>query len=397
MRSSDRVRILPGYPLADVPAIKRRLLAEGVDLIDLGAGDNDTPPPPPVVEALRAAVLDPARSKYGFQHGLREFREAIGRFMARRFQVTVDPVEEVVLLLGSKEGIAHLPLAVLNPGDVAIIPEPGYQAYLGGTLLAGGEPVTVPLRREDDYLIHLDRLPPDVLTRTRLVFLNYPNNPTAAVAPREYLERTVSLCRDHGIVLAYDNAYCELTFDGYVAPSILEIPGARDVAIEFFSLSKSYSMTGWRLGWATGNRDLVHALTAVKTYVDTGPFPALQAAAAVALDRSEELVAPVRELLRDRRDAALASLRAEGFALDTPRAAMYLWVPLPGGVGSETFARRALLEEGVVVLPGAAFGPGGEGHFRIALTVDGPRLVEAIGRLGRVVRSMAGATHGTLV
>lgn len=397
MRSSDRVRILPGYPLADVPAITRRLLAEGVDLIDLGAGDNDTPPPPPVVEALRAAVLDPARSKYGFQLGLREFREAIGRFMARRFQVTVDPVEEVALLLGSKEGIAHLPLAVLNPGDVAIIPEPGYQAYLGGTLLAGGEPVTVPLRREDDYLIHLDRLPPDVLARTRLVFLNYPNNPTAAVAPREYLERTVSLCRDHGIVLAYDNAYCELTFDGYVAPSILEIPGARDVAIEFFSLSKSYSMTGWRLGWATGNRDLVAALTAVKTYVDTGSFPALQAAAAVALDRSEDLVAPVRELLRDRRDAALASLRAEGFALDTPRAAMYLWVPLPGGVGSETFARRALLEEGVVVLPGAAFGPGGEGHFRIALTVDGPRLVEAIGRLGRVVRSMAGATHGTLV
>lgn len=395
--ASDRVRRLPAYPLADVPAIKRRLLADGVDLIDLGAGDNDTPPPPAVVEALRSAVLDPARSKYGFQLGLPEFRAAIARFMARRFQVTVDPVAEVALLLGSKEGIAHLPLAVLNPGEVAVIPEPGYQAYLGGTLLAGGDPVTVPLRQEDDYLVHLDRLPSEVLARTRLVFLNYPNNPTAAVAPREYLERTVALCRAHDIVLAYDNAYCELTFDGYVAPSILEIPGARDVAIEFFSLSKSYSMTGWRLGWATGNRDLIAALTAVKTYVDTGPFPALQAAATVALDRSEELVAPVRELLQRRRDAGLAALRAEGFALAPPRAAMYLWVPLPAGTGSEAFARRALLEEGVVVLPGAAFGPGGEGYFRIALTVEGPRLVEAIGRLGRVVRSMAGAAHGTLV
>lgn len=397
MTRSDRVRRLPGYPLADVPALTRRLKATGVDLIDLGAGDNDTPPPAPVVEALQSAVLDPARSKYGFQLGLREFRDAIGRFMERRFQVTVDPIDEVALLLGSKEGLAHLPLAVLNPGEVAIIPEPGYQAYLGGTLLAGGEPVTVPLRREDNYLVHLDRLPADVLARTRLVFLNYPNNPTAAVAPRDYLERTVALCRDHGIVLAYDNAYCELTFDGYVAPSILEIPGARDVAIEFFSLSKSYSMTGWRLGWATGNRDLVAALTAVKTYVDTGPFPALQAAATVALDRSEDLVAPVRERLQRRRDAALAALRSEGFVLETPRAAMYLWVALPGGAGSEAFARRALLEEGVVVLPGAAFGPGGEGYFRIALTVDGPRLVEAIGRLGRVARSIAGAAHGTLV
>ncbi len=397
MNASDRVRRLPGYPLADVPAIKRRLLAEGVDLIDLGAGDNDTPPPPSVVEALQSAVLDPARSKYGFQLGLREFREAIARFMARRFRVTVDPITDVALLLGSKEGIAHLPLAVLNPGEVAVIPEPGYQAYLGGTLLAGGEPHLVPLRREDDYLVHLDRLPSDVLARTRLVFLNYPNNPTAVVAPREYLERMVALCRAHDIVLAYDNAYCELTFDGYVAPSILEIPGARDVAIEFFSLSKSYSMTGWRLGWAAGNPALVAALTAVKTYVDTGPFPALQAAATVALDRSEELVTPVRELLQRRRDAGLAALRTEGFALDTPRAAMYLWVPLPEGILSEDFARRALLEEGVVVLPGASFGPGGEGHFRIALTVDGPRLVEAVARLGRVARSMAGAAHGTLV
>ncbi|MCL4864766.1 MAG: aminotransferase class I/II-fold pyridoxal phosphate-dependent enzyme, partial [Gemmatimonadales bacterium] len=277
---------------------------------------------------------------YGFQQGLADFRRAASGYLERRFGVGFDPATELLPLIGSKEGLAHLPFLVLDPGDVAVVPEPGYQAYLGGTLLAGGEPH-----------VELDRVPESVLTRTRLVFANYPNNPTAAVASREYLERLVATCRRHDILLAYDNAYCDLTFDGYVAPSIFEIPGARDVAIEFHSLSKSFSMTGWRIGFAAGNPQLIGGLTRVKSYTDTGPFLAIQRAAVAALDRAEELVQPVREELARRRDATVAALGAIGLELEPPRAAMYLWVPLPDGLPSGAFARQALEEEGVVVLP----------------------------------------------
>lgn len=388
IQPGTRVAQLPGYPLAEIPAIRRRLAASGVDVIDLGAGDTDMPPPEPVVAALQDAAADPAMSRYGFQQGLPEFRRAIADYMTRRFGVATDAVTEVALLIGSKEGLAHLPFAVIDPGDVCLVPEPGYQAYLGGTLLAGGTPHVLPLRPEREFLLDLDEVPADVLARTRLVYLNYPNNPTAAVAPREYLERVVATCRTHGMVLAYDNAYCDLTFDGYVAPSIFEIPGAREVAVEFFSLSKTFSMTGWRLGWATGHRDLIAALTKVKTYTDTGPFLALQRAGTVALDRAEEFAAPVCATLAARRDAGVAALREAGFAITPPRAAMYLWVPLPADVASAGFARRVLEEEGVVVLPGSAFGPGGEGFFRIALTVAPERLREAVSRVGRTLARM---------
>lgn len=390
IESSARVRALPGYPLAEIPSIKRRLVESGVDVIDLGAGDNDTPPPAPVVDALREAVRDPALSKYGFQQGLPAFRQAISAYLERRFGLGIDPVSEVVPLIGSKEGIAHLPLAFANPGEVCVVPEPGYQAYLGGTVLAGCEPHIVPLRAEESFLLELDRLPAEVLRRARVAFVNYPNNPTAAVASREYLERLVAACRRHGILLAYDNAYCDLTFDGYVAPSIFEIPGAREVAVEFFSLSKTFSMTGWRLGWAVGRPDLITALTKVKSYVDTGPFLALQRAAVVALDRAEEFAAPVRATLAARRDAAVGALNQAGFQVTAPQAAMYLWVPLPAGVASLPFCRRALEEDGVVVLGGAAFGPAGEGYFRIALTADPDRLREAVSRVGRTLQRVRG-------
>lgn len=382
---SDRLNSLPGYPLAEIPTIKRRLIAAGMDVIDLGAGDNDTPPPAPVVEALREALGDPALSKYGFQQGLPAFRTACSEYMARRFGHQFDPLTELLPLIGSKEGLAHLPYAVANPGDVIIFPEPGYQAYIGGSILSAGLPHVFPLRAEDGFLLELEQVPEGVLARTRLVYLNYPNNPTAAVAPLDYLARTVAVCRRHGILLAYDNAYCDLTYDGYVAPSIFEVPGARDVAIEFFSLSKSFSMTGWRLGWAAGRPELIGALTKVKSYVDTGPFLALQKAGALALDRAEELVAPVRALLAERRDAAVAALGSAGLAVPTPLAAMYLWVPLPAGIASSGFTRRALEEFGVVTLPGSSFGPAGEGYFRIALTVSPARLTEAVERLGRAL------------
>jgi len=379
---SQRLQSLPGYPLAEIPSIKRRLLEAGMDVIDLGAGDNDTPPPVVAVEAMTAALQNPALSKYGFQQGLLEFRQAASRWIMRRFGFRFDPVTEILPLIGSKEGLSHLPLAVINPGDVAIVPEPGYQAYLGGALLAGAEPYIAPLRPENDFLLQLDDVPEQVLRRAKIVFLNYPNNPTAAVASPEYMEQVVATCRRYGILLAYDNAYCDLTFDGYRAPSIFEVSGARDVALEFFSLSKSYSMTGWRLGFAAGRPELVGALTRVKSYVDTGPFLAVQKAGAAALDQGEALVAPIREQLQIRRDAAVVSLRQSGFDVESPKAAMYLWIPLPNGLPSAAFAKHALEEAGVVVLPGSGFGPAGEGFFRIALTVGPDRLRAAAERLG---------------
>ena len=382
---SDRLKALPGYPLAEIPSIKRRLIESGMDVIDLGAGDNDTPPPAAAVDAMRQALADPSYSKYGFQQGLPAFRGAASRWVERRFGQRFDPATETLPLIGSKEGLSHLPFAVVNPGDVTIVPEPGYQAYIGGSLLSGAEPHVVPLRPENGFLLDLEKIPDAVLRRTRLAFVNYPNNPTAAVATPEYLERLVAVCRRYRILLAYDNAYCDLTFDGYRAPSIFEIPGARDIALEFFSLSKSFSMTGWRLGFAVGRAELIGALTRVKSYVDTGPFLAVQKAGAAALDRAEELVEPVRLELERRRDAAVAALRASGFALDAPKAAMYLWVALPPGVPSAAFATRALEETGALVLPGSAFGPAGEGFFRIALTVGADRLRDAAGRLGRTL------------
>ena len=385
---SKRVARLPTYPMAELPAIKRRLIQQGVDLIDVGAGDADLAPPRVAVEALARAAQDPAMSRYAFQLGLPAFREAAADYMRRRFGLTVDPFTELHPLLGSKEGIAHLAATVLDPGDVAIVPVPGYAVYHGGTVLVDGSPHLYDLTPRTVFLLELHELPRAVLDWAKLVYLNYPNNPTAAVAPREYLERTVRVCREHDILIAYDNPYCDITFDGYVAPSIFEIPGAKDVAVEFHSLSKSFCMTGWRLGWAVGRPDRIAALARVKNYVDTGAFLAVQAAGAEVLKQAERLAAGYVAQFKDRRDGMLPALRANGFEADTPRATMYLWVPLPEGMPSAGFQKRAHEEVGVVVLPGSAFGAGAEGFFRIALTVGVPRLVEAAERLGKVLAAV---------
>jgi LL-diaminopimelate aminotransferase len=374
--------------MAELPAIKRRLIQQGVDVIDVGAGDADFAPPRIAVETLARAAQDPAMSRYAFQIGLPAFREAAAGYMQRRFGLKLDPFTELHPLLGSKEGIAHLAAAVLDPGDVAIVPVPGYAVYHGGTVLADAEPFLYDLTPRTDFLLELEEIPANVLRRARLVYLNYPNNPTAAVAPREYLERTVAACRKHDILLAYDNPYCEITFDGYVAPSIFEIPGAMDVAVEFHSLSKSFCMTGWRLGWAVGRPDRIAALARVKNYVDTGAFLPVQAAGAEVLKQAERLAAGYAAQFKERRDAILPALKTNGFEVESPRATMYLWVPLPDGVASAAFQKRALEEVGVVTLPGSAFGAGAEGFFRIALTVPVPRLIEATERLGKVLAAV---------
>lgn len=384
-----RFTTLPPYPLSDVPAIKRDLKARGVDVIDLGTGDADLAPPPAVVETLRAAALDPGNSRYAFQMGLVEFREEISRWMETRFGVKVDPMKHVAPLIGSKEGIFHLPFAYLEPGDATIIPDPGYQAYLGGTVLAGGHPHIVPLRPENDFLIPLDEIPADVVARAKILYLNYPNNPTAAIAPREYLAECVEWCRRHDVILAYDNAYSEIAFDGYSPPSILEIDGAWDVAIEFHSLSKTYNMTGWRIGWAVGNPELIAALTRVKTFADTGlPFT-IQHAGVAALRSHAAWVPGNVATFQDRRDAAVSALRDAGFDVPSPCGAMYLWVPLPEGVGSEAWARRLLLEQGVALLPGKSLGDGGEGFVRIALTCSEDRLRQAAARMATLLETSA--------
>ncbi len=376
---------LPAYAVGQIAERKRQLVADGVDVIDLGAGDADIAPPEIAVAALHEAAQERCMSRYAFQTGLMEFRESVQRFMERRFGATVDPQDEILPLIGSKEGLAHLPFAVLDPGDVCVVPEPGYPAYLGGAQLAGADIEIFPLRPDADFLVELGDLPADRLAKTKLVFLNYPNNPTAAVAPMDYLERTIDICRENGIVLAYDNPYSELTYDGYRAPSVLEVPGAGDVAVEFHSLSKTFGMTGWRLGWAVGNSAVIKGLSKVKSYVDTGAFLAVQRAGAAVMDRAEELVEPVRAAFLERRDALLSALGEVGIDCATPRATMYLWIPLPEGVPSLDFSRDLLEQEGLAVLAGSVFGAGGEGFVRLSFITEPERLREAAARMARVL------------
>jgi len=386
IRTSARYGRLPAFPLAQMKATRARLQAQGVDVIDLGAGDSGLAPPPVSVARLREVLDDPSYSSYPFQRGLPAFREAVARWMEGRFGLTLDPWTEVLPLLGSKDGIAHLPFAFMDAGDVAVIPDPGYTPYLGGVLLAGGTPHLVPLRPEHDFLVPLGDLPEDVAARTRIVYLNYPNNPTTATAPDDYYRDAIAFCRERGALLAHDHAYSELAFDGYRPRSIFEFEGARDVAIEFHSMSKTYNMTGWRIAWAVGRPELIVALQTVKTFVDTGQFLAIQAGAAAALDGGADWVVRNVDTFRGRRDALAGALAEAGYDVTVPRATMYLWVPVPKQFGSsEEFGRRALEEQGVIVLPGSGLGAGGEGFFRVALTQDDARLTEAGQRLGALL------------
>jgi len=376
---------LPGYPFAGVAEAQRKLREQGVDVINLGAGDADLDPPPAVVERLKEVAGETRYSRYGFQLGLPEFREAVAAWMKERFGVEVDPFEEVLPLIGSKEGIAHLPFGFLNPGDVGVIPDPGYLAYMGGVVMAGATPHLVPLRPENDFLIPLADLPADVSARTRMLYLNYPNNPTSAAAPDSYYKEAIEFCHERKAILVHDNAYSEIAFDGYRPRSILEYDGAKDVAIEFHSLSKTYNMTGWRLGWAVGSKEIISTLSRVKSFMDTGIFLGIQAAGVAALESWSTWVPGNVATFQRRRDQTVTALREAGFDVEPPKATMYLWIPVPGGEPSKDFSARVLQETGVFVLAGGALGGGGEGFFRIALTVPEERLQEAAARLARVL------------
>ncbi len=382
---TERLKALPEYALAFGPELRQRLEAQGVDVINVGAGDPDLPPPPSVIQRLQEVVAELPYSKYPFQSGLMEFREAVSAFMEKRFGASFDPVAEILPLIGSKDGVAHFPIAFLEAGNVGIIPDPGYPPYLGGVTLCGGIPHRVRLRPENDFLLPLEDLRGDIVARAKLLYLNYPNNPTTACAPREYLEEAVAFCHRHGLILMYDNAYSELAFDGYRPLGIFEIDGAREVAVEFHSFSKTFNMTGWRLGWAAGNPELIGALRRVKTWVDTGGFLAVQAAGVAALESYDEWVPGNVANFQIRRDAAVEALREAGFRVDRPKATMYVWADVPKGETAAGFAGRALEEKGVILLPGSALGAGGEGFFRIALTVSPERLIETAERLGDLI------------
>ena len=347
----------------------------------LGVGDPDLPTPRHVVEALQEAAEDPLTHRYPSYYGLPAFRVAVADWYEQRFGVGLDAETEVLPLLGSKEGLAHLAFAMIDPGDEALVPDPGYPVYAGGTSLAGGVAVPVPLTAERGFLPDLDALAPSL--KTKVLWLNYPSNPTGAVADRELFDRAVGFARRHDVLLCHDAAYAEITFDGYVAPSVLESPGGKDVALEFGSLSKTYNMTGWRVGYAAGNAEAIRALGTLKTNLDSGIFNAIQRAAVAALTGSQDHVEQMRAIYQKRRDLVVSAFQEVGISVDPPLGSIYVWLPVPGGRTSAEFATELLEEAAVVVAPGTGYGALGEGYVRISLTVSDQRLQEAMDRIRR--------------
>jgi LL-diaminopimelate aminotransferase len=381
IKTADRLRLLPPYLFAELDRLKREVQQTGVDVISLGIGDPDLPTPTHIVSALQRTAELPTNHRYPDYQGLDRFRAAATGWYQRRFGVSLDPAREACALIGSKEGIANFPVAVVDPGDIVLIPDPGYPVYYSGCVFNGGEPYFMPLHAANAFLPDFTAIPAEVARRAKLMWLNYPNNPTAATAEPEFLHRAVHFCLDNNIILAFDIAYSEIAFDGYRAPSVLQIEGARDCAIEFHSLSKTFSMTGWRVGFAVGNAQLVGALGTVKTNMDSGVFQPVQEAAIAALDGGDADLLKYCAIYRERRNLMVAALRALGLECDTPRATFYLWAKVPKGQTSVSFTERVIKETGVVITPGSGFGKSGEGYVRFSLTVPNERLQEAVGRI----------------
>jgi len=378
---AERLKQLPPYLFKEIDRKKAEVKARGVDIIDLGVGDPDLPTPEHIIGEMKRAVDDPLNHQYPSYSGMNDFKEAVARWYGERFSVDLDPGSEVVSLIGSKEGIAHLPLAFINPGDVSLVPSPAYPVYHIATLFAGGESYFMPLLSENNFLPDLNAIPADVADRAKLMFINYPNNPTSAVADLDFFRAVVSFADKHDILVCHDAAYTEMAFDGYRPPSFLEVEGAKEVGMEFHSLSKTYNMTGWRIGFAVGNSEGVAGLGAIKSNIDSGVFQAVQRAGIEAISGDQACVAEMNRIYSGRRDLMVQGLREAGFELDPPKATFYLWIRVPHGYTSATLATRLLEEAGLVVTPGNGFGDPGEGYFRIALTQNRKRLGEAIERL----------------
>ena len=382
---ADRVAALPPYLFAEIDRVKAEVRARGVDIISLGIGDPDLPTPDFIVEALCAGAKKPENHQYPDYVGLLSFRSAVADWYKTRFGVTLDPAKEVVSLIGSKEGIAHFPLAFVNPGDLVIVCSPNYPVYPVATGFCGGEVKILPLTDANDYLPDLDSVTEAEWARAKMIFVNYPNNPTSAVAPRAFYEKLVAKAKATKTIVVSDAAYTEMYYDPAERPmSILEIEGAREVAIEFHSLSKTYNMTGWRIGMAVGNEQLVKGLGKIKENVDSGIFQAVQEAGIVALAKGEPYAEQFRGIYKERRDVAVAALGKMGIACRTPKASFYLWCKTPAGQTSSAFVTKVLQETGVVLTPGNGFGAPGEGYFRIAMTVPVARLEEALSRIAKL-------------
>jgi LL-diaminopimelate aminotransferase len=384
MKPSKRLERIPPYAFAQLERKIREKRGEGVDVISLGIGDPDRPTPALIVAAMQEAVSEPETHRYPTNRGREDFRGAVRDFYARRFDVALDPEREVIPAIGAKEAIFNLNLAFLDPGDYALAADPGYPVYTGGPWLAGGEPVLMALEPELGFIPDLDAIDAEVASRTKLMYLNYPNNPTGAVVPDGFFERVVEFAREHEILVVHDNAYSEIVFDGYRAPSFLQTPGAKDVGIEVFSLSKGYNMTGWRCAVVVGNAHALETYWQLKTNIDSGLFEAVQLAGVAALSPDADAeVASMNELYRRRRDLVCDALRKVGVDVTPPRSTIYVWAPVPAGfASSEAYCEHVLERTGVVLTPGAVYGPAGEGWFRISLTTPDERLLEAVERLG---------------
>lgn len=382
--AAKRIQELPPYLFAEVDRRIAEKRAAGFDVISLGIGDPDLPSPDVVVETAQQAVADPRRHRYPDYYGLKEFRAATAAWYQKRFGVELDADKEVVPLIGSKEGIAHMPVAFVDPGDVVLCPDPGYPVYSIGTLLANGVPYSMPLDAANGFLPDLDRIPADIAQQAKLLWINYPNNPTAAVASKDFFQQVLDFGRRYDILICHDNAYSDVAYDGYRAPSILELPNAKDIAVEFHSLSKTFNMTGWRVGMMVGNQTAVEALGRVKTNVDSGIFDALQVAGIAALEMDEAWIAQRNDRFQARRDQIIATLTKIGLQAPAPKASLYIWARVPRGYSSVDFSLKVLDDAAVWITPGVGFGAHGEGYFRISLTVSDQRLVEALERLERL-------------
>ena len=381
---AERIRKLPPYLFAEIDRKKQEKIDQGVDVIDLGVGDPDMPTPEPIVEAAKKALEKPENHRYPSYVGMMAFREAVARWYKRRFGVDLDPSGEVITLIGSKEGIAHFPLAFIDKGDVVLCPDPAYPVYSIGTMFAGGEVYKIPLLEKNNFLPDIDSIPEEVVKRAKIIWINYPNNPTSAKATKDFYKKLVDWAKKNNIIVASDFAYSEIYTGDEKPVSILEVEGAKDVAIEFHSLSKTYNMTGWRIGMAVGNRELISALGKVKTNIDSGQFQAVQEAGITALELGDEIVGGIRKIYKERKKAMVEALESAGLEIYKSDFTFYLWIKVPEGFTSAQFVAKLLDEAGIVCTPGNGFGEYGEGYFRISLTVPTDRLLEAAERISRL-------------